>query len=61
MKIKSLTYFLSGIFGVLIVSGFVLLNHELPEYIGFLEAYLALFITAYCFYKGVEYKKNSDK
>lgn len=61
MKIKSLTYFLSGVFGVLFISGSVLLNHELPEYIGFPEVYFALFITAYCFYKGVEYKKHSDK
>ncbi|EGQ8547990.1 hypothetical protein GOZ71_06570, partial [Vibrio parahaemolyticus] len=55
MKIKNFAYLAVGILGLLFLSGFLMLNQGTLERVGFFETYFALFVIAYCFYKGVDF------
>ncbi|EJE4724728.1 hypothetical protein ASL83_003496 [Vibrio parahaemolyticus] len=60
MEIKNIAYLVSGILGLLFLSGVLIFNHGLPEYIGFVETYFALFVIAFSFSKAVGLKKRNE-
>ncbi|EJC6974811.1 hypothetical protein AB8I23_004206 [Vibrio alginolyticus] len=60
MKIKNFAYLAVGILGLLFLSGFLMLNQGTLERVGFFETYFALFVIAYCFYKGVDFQRKRE-
>lgn len=60
MKIKSVTWLVAGVLGLLYQVYLIVLNDGLPEHVGFFETYFALFVIGLGLYNGIEFKGSQE-